>query len=163
MEEKVADFKVHLPHTMECDETNRCVVHSQLKNSKKGLFHPDDIKTIGLGPVDPAPKSAPLIPLNKKSSRPMLGGGFPSSSQQGPLNSAPALGSHGRSTSLTTPNSGSGSGSFGRAEARRAQSQTEFGKYTEDDDEDYDDVFGKPNGNGVYFSLLFVALRIVSH
>lgn len=65
---------------------------------------------------------------------------------------APSLGSHGRSTSLTTPHSGSGSGSgsFGRAEARRTQSQSqaEFGKYTEEDDEDYDDVFGKPNGNG---------------
>lgn len=30
----------------------------------------------------------------------------------------------------------------------QSQSQSEFGKYAEDDDdEDYDDVFGKPNGS----------------
>lgn len=40
---------------------------------------------------------------------------------------------------------GSG-GSVGRAEARRIQNVAEFGKYAEDDDEDYEDVFGKPNG-----------------
>ncbi|TFY76873.1 hypothetical protein EWM64_g7138, partial [Hericium alpestre] len=42
---------------------------------------------------------------------------------------------------------GSANGSFGRAEARRVYSQRVFGKYAEDDnDEDYDDVFGKPSG-----------------
>ena len=41
-----------------------------------------------------------------------------------------------------------GTGSLGRSESRRAQSQTEFEKYTEDDDENYEDVFGKPNGAG---------------
>jgi hypothetical protein len=40
---------------------------------------------------------------------------------------------------------GTGTGSFGRADAKKAQNQAEFGKYTEDDEEDYDDVFGKPN------------------
>lgn len=29
-------------------------------------------------------------------------------------------------------------------------SQPEFGKYTEDDDEDYDDIFDKPSGAGVF-------------
>ena len=37
----------------------------------------------------------------------------------------------------------------GKARRAQSQSQTEFGKYTEDDDENYDDVTGKPNGNGV--------------
>lgn len=36
-------------------------------------------------------------------------------------------------------------GSFGRAEAKKAQNQAEFGKYAEDDEEDYEDVFGKLN------------------
>jgi hypothetical protein len=53
------------------------------------------------------------------------------------------MGSHGRSTSLNTPNSGS----FGKAELQRMQNQAEFGKYAETDDEDYDDVFGKSNGS----------------
>jgi hypothetical protein len=30
------------------------------------------------------------------------------------------------------------------AEAKKLQNQTGFGKYTEDDDEDYEDVFGEP-------------------
>lgn len=30
---------------------------------------------------------------------------------------------------------------------------SEFGKYAEDDDEDYEDVFGKANGNGGFFFL----------
>jgi hypothetical protein len=38
--------------------------------------------------------------------------------------------------------------SVGHAEARQAHGQAEFGKYTEEDDEDYEDVFGKPNGTG---------------
>ena len=40
----------------------------------------------------------------------------------------------------------SNGGSFGRSEARRVQSGGEFDKYAEEDDEDYEDVFGKPNG-----------------
>lgn len=39
-------------------------------------------------------------------------------------------------------------GSLGRSEAKRFISQPEFGKYAEDDEEDYEDVFGKLNGNG---------------
>jgi hypothetical protein len=114
-----------------------------MKNSvRRGLFHPDDIKTVGLTAA-PAPLSAPLPELQRKSSQ-----------QNVNLSSAPAatafnpsptgsFGSHTRSTSLA----GSG-GSFGRAEARRLQSQAEFGKYAENDDEDYEDVFGKVNGAG---------------
>lgn len=44
--------------------------------------------------------------------------------------------------------SSSSAGSFGRSEARRVSSKSaEFNKYTETDDEDYDDVFfAKPTG-----------------
>jgi len=34
---------------------------------------------------------------------------------------------------------------MGRAELQ--EQQAEFGKYAEDDEEDYDDVFGKPNAS----------------
>ena len=55
-----------------------------------------------------------------------------------------------------TPYAGPSSGSFGRSEARRLHSQPEFGKYAEDDDEDYDDVFGKPaNGTGMFLFGLY--------
>lgn len=97
-----------------------------MKNSaRKGLFHPDDIKTVGLN-ASPAPLSAPLPNLAKKPSRPALA----------TVNGAQ------RSVS-------SGAGSFGRADAKKAQSTGDlekFDKYAEEDDEDYEDVFGKPNG-----------------
>jgi hypothetical protein len=35
---------------------------------------------------------------------------------------------------------------MGKSDARRLAS-SEFNKYAEDDDEDYDDIFGKPNGS----------------
>ncbi|KAF8955254.1 hypothetical protein BDZ97DRAFT_1674389 [Flammula alnicola] len=94
LQEKVADFK--------------------MRNSiRRGLFHPDDIKTIGLAAAaGPGPVSAPLPGLSRKASRPA------------PIANA---------------------GSFGRAEAKKAQNQAEFGKYAEDDEEDYEDVFGKVN------------------
>ena len=50
-------------------------------------------------------------------------------------------------------------GSFGRVEAKKLQNQAEFGKYTEDDDEDYEDVFGKPNGTGEFLVLSIIALN----
>jgi len=49
---------------------------------------------------------------------------------------------HRRSSSL------SGGGSFGRSEALKIQSQSELDRYTESDEEDYEDVFGKPTGAG---------------
>ena len=116
---------------------------AQIKNSfRRGLFHPDDIKVLGLS-GSPGPSSAPLPGLSRKASRPSLspvnvsgGGSF------GP---PPARSGHSR-TSSVTPGSAA-SGSFGRSDARRNNSQSEFDKYTEDDEEDYDDVFGKPNSN----------------
>ncbi|KAG6853052.1 hypothetical protein C0991_007196 [Blastosporella zonata] len=125
LKEKVADFK--------------------MKNSvRRGLFHPDDIKTVGLAPSVGGPLSAPLPTLTRKPSRPGLNTiTAPAGPSLGP-SSAVSQGSHSRSSSFAaTPGSG---GSFGRAEARRAQDQT-FGKYAEADDEDYEDVFGKPNGS----------------
>lgn len=110
-----------------------------MKNSfRRGLFHPDDIKTIGLGQAPAGPVSAPLV---HKRSRPSLSTLIPpSSAGSGPPS---ARSSHSRSSSFV----GSGSGSFGRADARRVQSPSEFDKYAEDDDDDnYEDVFGKATG-----------------
>ncbi|KAF9221524.1 hypothetical protein BS17DRAFT_809903 [Gyrodon lividus] len=120
LQEKVADFK--------------------MKNSvRRGLFHPDDIKTLGIAPSSPGPMSAPLPGLSRKPSRPSL-------SPAGPNGALPgSMRTHSRSSSLVGPGS-SGSGSFGRSEAKRVASSNEFDKYAEEDDEDYDDVFGKVSG-----------------
>lgn len=99
---------------------------------RRGLFHPDDIKTVGLTPPSPGPKTAPLPGLSNRASRPTL------SPLMSPSPSSAR--SHSRSSSFAN------GGSFGREEAKRIHSQPEFVKYTEDDDEDYDDVFGKPGG-----------------
>ncbi|KAH9922944.1 uncharacterized protein B0H18DRAFT_1085777 [Fomitopsis serialis] len=121
LQEKVADFK--------------------MKNSfRRGLFHPNDIKTYGLGSTSPGPMTAPLPDLSHKRSRPGLS---PVVATPPLAGSSSARNAHSRSSSFIGP---SGSGSFGRAESRRYPSQPEFGKYAEDDDEDYDDVFGKANG-----------------
>lgn len=55
---------------------------------------------------------------------------------------------------------GAGTGSFGRSEAKKAQNQAEFGKYTEDEEEDYEDVFGKPNAT-CELSFLCIAFRLI--
>ncbi|KAK7023029.1 cytokinesis protein sepH [Favolaschia claudopus] len=148
LESKVADFKK--------------------KNSfRPGLFHPDDIKTLGLGRSPPAPKSAPLSGLfnrstsDSKPSRPPLSplvtvspiaGPASATNPRGHANSrsiSPSPASirlaHSRSSSFAGASVGIG-GSVGRAEARRLLNESEFGKYAEEDDEDYDDIFGKPNG-----------------
>jgi len=120
-----------------------------MKNSvRRGLFHPDDIKTIGLASTSsPAvsamglgPLSAPLPGLTRKTSRPSLSprGSWGTSAGSGAVTPVSATsGGHVRSGSLA--------GSFGKAEAKKVQNQAEFGKYAEDDEEDYEDVFGKPN------------------
>lgn len=121
---------------------------------RRGLFHPNDIKTVGLAPISPSAKSAPLPDVLNPTGH--------SRTQSHPLNipvtplsalpfTAPATArSHSRSPSFA----GSSSGSFGRSEAQKLTNQ-EFNKYAEDDDEDYDDVFGKPNGSCAFF-ILFV-------
>jgi len=115
----------------------------KMKNSvRRGLFHPDDIKVLGLTSTtsSPGPMSAPLPSLTRKQSRPCLS---PISGMGPPPTGS--IRSHSRSSSFVGSAS-SGSGSFGRSEARRTASQAEFGKYAEDDEEDYDDIFGKPGG-----------------
>lgn len=112
----------------------------KLKNSRRGLFHPDDIKTIGLASTGAGPLSAPLPSLSRKRSRHSI-------SPRGTLSLASGSGA---ATPTSAPGSAPGhsrsgsfaGGSFGKAEFQKQR--TEFGKYTEDDDEDYDDVFAKP-------------------
>ncbi|KAF9483361.1 hypothetical protein BDN70DRAFT_873858 [Pholiota conissans] len=134
------------------------VANFKMKNSvKRGLFHPDDIKTIGLtAAAGPGPLSAPLPGLTRKPSRPSIS----------PLNSiGPTSGLHSRSGSMTSVpiaggGSGSGSGSFGRNEAKKAANQAEFGKYAEDDEEDYEDVFGKVNATSTEQPLNLQTLQL---
>ncbi|KAF9241075.1 hypothetical protein BU15DRAFT_87319 [Melanogaster broomeanus] len=112
----------------------------KMKNSvRRGLFHPDDIKTLGITPNSPGPLSAPLPGLSRKSSRPSLSPAAPNGPPPGSMRS------HSRSSSFVGSGS-SGTGSFGRSEAKRVTSAPEFDKYAEEDDEDYDDVFGKVGG-----------------
>lgn len=106
-------------------------------NARRGLFHPDDIKIIGLSSTAPAPLSAPLPSLSRKPSRPSI-------SPLGSLGPSSAS-SHSRSRSGSLAAPFGSAGSPGHAEAKRLQNQAEFGKYTEDDEEDYEDVFGKLN------------------
>ena len=121
-----------------------------MKNSfRKGLFHPDDIRTVGLTSSSPGPKTAPLPGLSHKPSRPSLNA-LPTSGS-----STPARGHH-RSSSFVN------SGSAGRAEARRLHSQPEFGKYAEaDEDEDYDDIFDKANGTCECLSACIIRVYII--
>ena len=69
-----------------------------------------------------------------------------------PLPAAPAsAGPTGRSSharSSSSIGSSANSGSFGRLEAQRLRHQAGFDKYAEEDDEDYEDVFGKLNSAG---------------
>lgn len=60
------------------------------------------------------------------------------------MTSATSHGLHSRSNSLAATSS-SASGSFGKADGKKAQGGSEFDKYAEDDEEDYEDVFGKVN------------------
>ncbi|KIP02523.1 hypothetical protein PHLGIDRAFT_130695 [Phlebiopsis gigantea 11061_1 CR5-6] len=117
------------------DNLQAKVADFKMKNSfRKGLFHPDDIRTVGLTSSSPGPKTAPLPGLSHKPSRPSLNA-LPTSGS-----STPSRG-HYRSSSFVN------SGSAGRAEARRLHSQPEFGKYAEDDEDDnYEDIFDKANG-----------------
>lgn len=117
-----------------------------MRNSvRRGLFHPDDIKVLGISPSSPGPKSAPLPGLSRKASRSSLS----SAGQSGPPSVRAC--SHSRSSSLVGSN---GSGSFGRSEAKRSASSHEFDKYAEEDDEDYDDVFGKVGGSSEFLVSL---------
>lgn len=132
----------------------------KMKNSfRKGLFHPDDIKIFANANVSPGPSTAPLPDFgfgeSSKPRRPSLSPLAPAQGQAGPHSATTGSSGwpqrHLRSSSSTVFSHSGGSGttstpgSLGREEARRVNS--EFGKYAEDDDEDYEDVFGKANGN----------------
>ena len=105
-----------------------------MKNSvRRGLFHPNDIKTIGLQPPSPGPMTAPLPGLTHRRSRPSL-----SIISSGPASGPASARAHSRSSSFV------GNDSFGREQARRLQSDLD--KYADDDEEDYEDVFGKAGG-----------------
>jgi hypothetical protein len=71
-----------------------------------------------------------------------------------------ARGSHARSSSVAA--SMSSGGSVGRSEVQHVRSRTEFGKYTEEDDEDYEDVFGKPNSTSAQILLIDSAIDILT-
>jgi hypothetical protein len=137
----------------EDDEWQEKFADFKMKTSvRRGLFHPNDIKTVGLAPASPGAKSAPLPDVN---------GLGHSRAQSHPLNAVVPLSatpftvsSRARSHSRSPSFAGSSSGSLGKSDARRLASQ-EFNKYAEDDDEDYDDVFGKPNGSCECLVLLY--------
>jgi hypothetical protein len=131
----------------------------KIKNSfRRGLFHPDDIQLFTNAKVSPGPSTAPLPEIGSvKPRRPSLAPLIAGSNHSGPQSaSSTSTGwhhTHLRSSSSTLFNNGgsnsngtnSAAGSWGQADAQKMQS--EFGKYAEDDDEDYEDVFGgKVNG-----------------
>jgi hypothetical protein len=131
------------------DEWQEKFADFKMKTSvRRGLIHPNDIKTVGLAPSSPGAKSAPLPDVNglghtRAQSHPLNTITAPLSATPFTAGGAPSLArSHSRSPSFA----GSSNGSLGKSAVRRMPSQ-EFNKYTEDDDEDYDDVFGKPNGS----------------
>lgn len=140
LEEKIADFKVNT-YQLSLSLRLSTKASRQLKtSSRRGLFHPDDIKTVGFTPPSPGPKTAPLPQLSHRSSRPSLNPTLSPGPSSGL--SSPRL--HARSSSFA----GSNGGPSPREESKRVYSQPEFIKYTENEEEDYDDVFGKASGTG---------------
>lgn len=118
--------------------------------SRRGLIWPLDIHTVGSmgGPLtaSPGPQTAPLPSLSPVPSPPST------ISRRSPLSPTPIRrpssatppGTYSRSGSLATI----GTGSMGRADARRAASTSELERYTEDEEEGYDDIFGKVGASG---------------
>jgi hypothetical protein len=88
--------------------------------------------------------SAPLPVLSRKSSRPSISprGTLGYTSGSGAVTPVSATSTPGSAPGHTRSSSFAG-GSFGKAEFHKQQA--EFGKYAEDDEEDYDDVFAKPS------------------
>lgn len=128
--EDYSDFAVE-----EDDVFQDKVANFKLKSgSRPGLFHPKDITTLGLSSVPPAPNTAPLPLADTTTKSPKL--------SSSPLSRIPSgqQRSHSRSPSFA--------GSLGRAEGVRAALNQEIDKYAEEDDDDYEDLFGKLNGHG---------------
>ena len=120
----------------EDDEWQEKFADFKMKTSvRRGLFHPNDIKPVGLAPVSPSAKSVSLPDvLNAIGHSRTVAPTEPGH----PVVGIPFTGPTGtRSHSWSPSFAGSSSGSFGRSDVRRLASQ-EFNKYAEDDDEDYD-------------------------
>ncbi|KZV90279.1 hypothetical protein EXIGLDRAFT_837889 [Exidia glandulosa HHB12029] len=160
------------------DDTQMLVKVAEFKsrNTRRGLFHPDDIKTVGLS-ASPGPQTAPLprtqspdaflpdfpSPGKRASPLPRTASPLPPRSATATpttFSKRPNLG-HGRSSSSSVVPL-AGASSLGRADGRRlssgnynglstpltSPSEVALQQYTEDeDDEDYDDVFAKVNGS----------------
>ncbi|KAG8846902.1 hypothetical protein FRB96_001747 [Tulasnella sp. 330] len=141
-----------------------------------GLFHPDDIKTVGLNGSGSSHKhsqslstsvhtngssSQPNTPFDHSSIRKVSAGSTSSGrSQLSPLPS-PSI--------IPTPlpghqRSASSSGSFGRSEVRSVPAaSSELGRYTEAEEEDYDDIFAKPSGQSTEPSMQTLQLHTRSN
>ena len=144
---RVADFKVN---RIPCLWSKSSLTSScQAKNAAKAsLYHPDDIKFVGL--AQSRSRSGPGGFVLGSSS------GSPTSTPSGSLASRPrpvrpglspvgaaSSGGHSRSLSL-------GSGSVGAAEAQRLLAQSELGRYVEDEEDDYEDIFAASTDSGNY-------------
>ncbi|KAG8761646.1 hypothetical protein FRC14_000030 [Serendipita sp. 396] len=107
--------------------------------SRRGPFFPSDIRTTGLtaGGTSPGPKTAPILP-RRSSHSDLPSPTFPLSSGS----------SKSRFKAPITPPSSFSRGSTSDANLKKFQSQTELTRYTEEDDEDYEDVFGKVPASG---------------
>ncbi|KAF8746478.1 Serine/Threonine protein kinase, catalytic domain, partial [Rhizoctonia solani] len=128
-------------------QIERKVASFKMKNgSRRGLFHPDDIPrmtrpTVSELALDLTPTK--VRPLSGQFARPDPSPITP------PPQSAPVLGGQHRTASQSHP-----AGSFGRKSHLQGQGQSELDRYTEDEDEDYEDVFGKPGSNGRFSSVV---------
>ncbi|KZS90479.1 hypothetical protein SISNIDRAFT_475331 [Sistotremastrum niveocremeum HHB9708] len=125
------------------------VANFKIKNSsKRGLFHPSDIKTVGLTSDSSIPKSAPpssVSTVSSVSTPSILSTPSVASKPNETRRSPPSLqdlpsrpSSHSRSTSFA-------GGSSTRSDGKRTPSQAELQRYTENEEEDYEEIFGKPN------------------
>ena len=114
----------------------------------------DDIKTVRLAPPSPGPKTVPLPDIGVGHAPRQHSPGPPASASASPFVAPLSLSvrSQLHSQSLAS----SSSASIGKSDMHRL-ANSEFNKYAEDDDEDYDDVFGKPNGSCVRFFSLHTA------
>jgi hypothetical protein len=146
---KVANFKVFLLDEDHCCITSTHITELEARNSaKRTLYHPDDIKSVGIAQLLPCSVLAtsregmsPVATPAPSRLRPARSGLFPM---------APHPDAHSRSLSL-------GSGSLGRLQAQRLHAQAELGRYMEDDDEDYEDMFAGPTEHGPCRSTSFTS------
>jgi hypothetical protein len=105
---------------------------------------PADIKTVGLSssPISTSPvaqRLSPLSPMPRRSSHSDLPSLSPSmGSRRSPLSKLP----------ITPPSTISRSSTTSETTLQKIQSQAELERYIENEDEDYEDVFGKVPASG---------------